>query len=492
MVKRKVNQEVLPQVEVAPPHFPDELKWTTIGINEILEKENRLEASVYGLEGRQARETLKACKWPLKKLGGNNGLAKLFYPNRFKRIYVAKSPLSFFQPSQINCINPKPNLYISPKTKTDLKLLRAKRNQILLTRSGTIGNCTLVSNTLEGKIFSDDLIRITTNKPEVAGYLYAYLRSRIGYALVNTNNYGAVISHIEPKQLEDIPIPNPTPILINQIHSLIIESFRLRDESNHILNSTQILLKKALKFPEFDKIKASYFDNKAELQNYSVKLSNLNERLDASYHIPIVHSIENHLRKNSAEITNMGDNRISQKILLPGRFKRVYVKEGQGIVFFSGKNIQELIPNDIKYLSFSQHQRKIKEELTLQENMILVTCSGTVGNMTLVPKHWEGWAMTHDIIRIIPNNISMAGYIYAWLSSEYAFPLIARTIYGSVVGHIEKEHISKITIPFLADKHIQEEINSKVLEANQKRYEAYRKEKEAMDILNGKVIYSEK
>ena len=51
----------------------------------------------------------------------------------------------------------------------------------------------------------------------------------------------------------------------------------------------------------------------------------------------------------------------------------------------------------------------------------------------LVPKHWDGRAMTHDIIRLVPANKEISGYLYAWLSSDYARELIHRFAYGAVV-----------------------------------------------------------
>ena len=73
--------------------------------------------------------------------------------------------------------------------------------------------------------------------------------------------------------------------------------------------------------------------------------------------------------------------------------------------------------------------------------------------------------MTHDIIRIVRVNKEMSGYLYAWLSSGYVYELIHRFAYGTVVRHIEKEHISQVNIPLLRDESAQREINDAVLEA---------------------------
>ena len=246
--------------------------------------------------------------------------------------------------------------------------------------------------------------------------------------LIETNNYGAVISHIEPEHLNNIAIPNPPHNLKQEIHNLIEESFKLRDESNKLMDEAQDFLKTALQLPSIERLqkKVKQFDKKAGVLNYAVPLNELDNRLDGSYHVPIVHIIEQHLQKNAKEVTCIGDKNISQSVILPGRFKRVYVEEGNGIVFFGGKQIYELYPNNKKYLSSSHHRDRIKNQLSLRENMTMITCSGTIGKVTIVPKHWEGWTANQHIIRVVPANNKIAGYLYAWLSSDYAYPLITR------------------------------------------------------------------
>ena len=464
------------------------LKWTTVGVREVSEKGYRLEASVYSNDSRQARKDLEQCKWEVVHLG-DEFIEDAFYLGRFKRIYVAeKDGVPFILPSQITEIHPRANKFISPTTNIDMKSTRVKKGQVLLTRSGTIGVVSYVSKTLENQSISDDVIRIETRP--YSGYIYAYLKSKIGRLLIETNNYGSVIKHIEPAHLNHIPIPNPPPILKQTIHNLIEESFKLRDESNELMDEAQALLKETLHLPDVEALQAEQADHKAGMLHYSVSSSELGNRLDASYHVPIVQAIEQHLQKTAKEVVKVGDSRISQSVILPGRFKRVYVEEGRGIVFFSGKNISELDPSDKKYLSFSQHDEKIKNELTIREGMILVTCSGTIGKTTFVPKHWDGWAMTHDIIRLVPANNEISGYLYAWLSSPYARELINRFTYGAVVGHIEKEHILRVSVPLLRDENTQQEINNKVLDANKKRAEAYNLEQEALTVLDEQVIYA--
>ena len=476
-------------VEDQEPKTPD-LKWASVVVREIIEKGYRLEASVYGIEVRQARQHLEKGKWEVVHLCGEKGLVTAYHGLRFKRIYVEKSDFPIYQPAQANDLYPRPSAYISDLTQTDIDALRVKRGQVLLTCSGTIGNCTYVRNTLDNLIFSHDLIRIESK--EYNGFIYAFLKSKIGRLLITTNNYGAVIKHIESKHLNDIPVPNPPSILKQVIHNLIEESFSLRDESNELMDEAQILLQEALQLPDIEDLqeRAEQFDKTGGVLNYSVLSSELTDRLDGSYYVPIVKVIEQEIAKTAREVLSVGESRISQSVILPSRFKRVYVEEGNGVVFFGGAQIYELDPRNKKYLSSSQHGDIIKKQLTLRENMTLITCSGTIGKVTIVPKHWDGWTANQHIIRVIPANNKIAGYLCAWLSSDYAYPLIIRNAYGAVVDEINVEQVAAISIPLLHDENTQEAINDKVLKANRKRTEAYKLEQEALTVLDEKVIYA--
>lgn len=487
-----VNQNLAYKVDVPAPKEKTEetpLKWCAVSLSDVASRGNRLEASVFDVEAKQARQIIAKGKYPLITIGGTTGIASSYTCGRFKRIWVEKSDYPIYQPSTIVDIKPTPDGYISKLTRTNIDSLRVHKGQVLMTCSGTIGKVTYVSKTLDNCIFSHDLLRINCNNIVDAGYIYTYLKSRLGNKILLTNSYGAVITHIEPEHLATVPIPNAPPELKSKINELIIRSYELRDESNDLIDRATQLLIDELQLPAIKELDVDYYKKNAPVDTFSVKLSDIKGRIDASYHVPIVNAIIQHLHQHAGQITTVGDNRISKDIILPGRFKRVYVDEEYGVTFFGGRSIAELDPSDKKYLSFSQHDKKIKEELTIKENMILVTCSGTIGNIALVPKHWDGYAMTHDIIRLVPQN-DLNGYLYIWLQSSYAAVLLKASEYGSVVQHIEKEHLNSLPIPMLKNHEVQLQINNLALKANQKRYEAYNLEQRALKIMDEEVIYA--
>ena len=61
---------------------------------------------------------------------------------------------------------------------------------------------------------------------------------------------------------------------------------------------------------------------------------------------------------------------------------------------------------------------------------------------------------------------------------------IVRDTYGAVVDEIDDRQLSQVEIPLLKNESKQKEINDKVLQANELRYQAYLKEQEAIAIMN--------
>lgn len=476
---------------VEPADLPEEeLRWCTVTLQDVLKQGSRFEASVFDVEGKHAREVLKRCKWTIKSISGENAIAReVFVPGRVKRIYLKPddpNSIGFLGSSEMLDVKPVPCKWLS-RDEARYQQFKVQKGWVLISCSGTIGNLTYVSETLSSFMVSQHAIRVVAEYP---GYVYCFLKTSIGKALVKTNIYGAVISEIEPEHLAEVPIPDPPYVLKKRIHDLVIRSYALRDESNALLDEAEAFLYDVLKLPPLERLRPHYFDKTTDLRNYAVKLSNLTGRIDASYYMPIVNAILRRLRKEAAEITTIGAPHISKRVILPGRFARVYVEEGQGTVFFGGKQLFELDPANKKYLSLVKHGDRIKSDLLLKENMILITRSGTIGKVALAPRHWEKWVANEHIIRVEPASADIAGYLYVFLATDYGRELIKRFTYGSVVDEINDRHVSEVPVPLLKDATTQAEINSLALEANVKRTKAYYAEQEAIRITNEEVIYT--
>lgn len=460
-------------------------QWYSLPISLVENMEHRIDASAYNADALAALSKVMHYKNGAIPLWGENGIIRnAFVCSRFKRIYTNnETDIPFFLPSDIENVFPKATKYISPLTRTNLNALRVKSGMLLMSCSGTIGKSTIVSKYLNNQVFSHDLLRITFHNSYDLGYTYAFFNTIEGLLILQSNNYGAVIDHIEPDHLRNVIIPKASVELRQEIHNLIMQSFEFRDQSNELIENAHNLLFKELSLPPISEIEPKQYNTDDKFRCISISASRLDGRLDVSYHVPEVESIIDILQNNAARVLKIKDPEISRCIILPGRFKRVYVDKKHGVPFFGGKQLLQLTPSNVKYLSRTHHDKRIKEQLTIRENMSVISCSGTIGKVNIVPKHWDGWALSQHVIRVVPSSKDIAGYIYAWLSSPYCKMLILRNSYGAVIDELSDEQIGNIRIPILKDTKKIKKINEDILLANHFRYEAALKEEDALTLM---------
>ncbi len=463
--------------EIDYTYLPNKLKYISVSLTEIFNNKLRLEANAFNIETKVLKDKIINNKSGYTTIAG---LCKSYRPGITKRNYVNKKDgVPMYTPTQITEIQPKSYKYLSKEQIKELSDWILVKGELVLTCSGTVGKVSMISKTLSKKVFSQNMIRLYDY--DYMGYIYTFLQSKTGNKIITSNNYGAVIKHIDPEHLEGVVIPNAPKYLKKEIHDLILKSYNLRDQSNVLIDKAEAILYNELQLKPIQELCHNYYNNKIDLRNYTTKLSHVNFRFDSSYHLPIFDTILNHLEEKSFEIKYLSNPDVTKSITLPGRFKRTYVEsEKFGIKFIGGKQIFDLNPNSEKFLSKSIHGTRLGEQLILKENCLLITRSGTIGKVVLVPRHWDNWAANEHIIRVFPKNKEIAGYIFCWLNSEYGLNMIKKHTYGAVVDEIDTSHVGDIPLPLLKNKSKQKEINDLVLKANDLRYKAHLKEQEAL------------
>ena len=142
-----------------------------------------------------------------------------------------------------------------------------------------------------------------------------------------------------------------------------------------------------------------------EVEHFSILSSILRGkqslRMDASHYNPSFYKALDILRHSKMELKRLGV--ITSRVFIPPRFKRIYVGQDHGIPFLQGGHIPHFQPADLKYLSRTAHKRL--ERWIIEAGWILVTCSGTIGRVTLCPEEWDKWAASQHILRIVPKGI---------------------------------------------------------------------------------------
>jgi type I restriction enzyme S subunit len=240
--------------------------------------------------------------------------------------------------------------------------------------------------------------------------------------------------------------------------------------------------------PEIDEGDVEYFGREKGrvVKSFEIKASELNQRLDASYHIPLFHlALQNLMKAKLGIIKNLGEVADS---FVPPRFKRAYVRDpADGISLLQGTHIPQIIPQDMKYI-----WKKMKNLNTyiVRKNWILVTCSGTIGRLSLVRDYWDGWTATNHLLRIITNeNEIHPGYLTAFLLSIYGQVQFQRLIYGGVVDEIGEagKLFNDILILKPKNKTIENKIGNLIFEAYDKRDKSNRIDDEAIKLLERRL-----
>ena len=169
---------------------------------------------------------------------------------------------------------------------------------------------------------------------------------------------------------------------------------------------------------------------------------------------------------------------VAERIFIPPRFRRVYVAPKYGVPFLQGSHIPMMKPYDLKYLSRRAHPNLHK--WIIREGWVLVTCSGTIGRIALVPKAIDGWAASQHIERIVPNpERAHPGYLAAFLMTPYAQHQLTSKIYGGVVDELTEDDTAAIWLPD-APLEVQSSIGELVVKAFEKKEQANKIEDEAI------------
>ena len=481
-VAKKLEKEVIEIIDLPK----DDISWSSVSLSEVLERDNRLEASTFNIDRAHSIQLLENSKYDLVLLGTKEiGFKDCFYGPRAKRNYLTNidsTSIGFLGSSEMLDIYPDPVKFVSHDNSM-VDSLSLTEGIILISRSGTIGNVTFVGQTLSKFLVSEHAIRLVMN--EFPGFVYTYLNTDVAQNLLHAEKFGSVILEIEPDALKNMLIPNAPTLIKKKIHDLIMDSYANRDESNRLIDEATKIMIEELELPPIDDLKKEAFSYSKEINSFSIKLSDLNGRLESNYHLPIIKVLENHLREK-ADLVKLENKEITENIVLAGVFKRNYVQKGHGYPFLGGKEITQLSPETDKYLSKITHKKRYEKELRVKENWILVTDRGTIGKVVIVPKHMENMAVSQNVLKIVPKIYP--GYIYCFLNSDYGQILIKRQSYGSVVNMIDDSSLGDVQIPIIKDREIVKKIDCLVLEANELRYQAYKQEQKAIEIMNREVL----
>lgn len=192
-------------------------------------------------------------------------------------------------------------------------------------------------------------------------------------------------------------------------------------------------------------------------------------RMEVGFYASEGYQAVNSMRGSGFQMTCVGN---LAQILWFGPFSRKYVKDpNHGVPFLTSSSMMDVRPKPEKIIS-RKHTGHL-DRLIIRDGCILISCSGTIGNVALCTKDVDGWACSQDAIRVVVTNSDDLGPVYCYLQSPLGQYLIKRAQTGSVIRHIYEHDVSILPLPRLP-RRLRKELSDRIKKANALRVEANR------------------
>ena len=404
----------------------------------------RLDCNPYMSGALEARDTLK--RLPVtEKLSAVT--ARIFHAGREARLWVSDADhgVPFMGSSDIRVADFSALPLIAKRQVERNPLFTLGAGWTLITRSGTIGRMAYARPDMAGMACSEHVLRVVPDVARIpSGYLYAFLSSRYGVPLVVSGIYGAIIQHIEPEHIAELPVPRFGPVFEQEVAQLIDAAAAERVAASKHRRAALELFQAKIGW-------SHHSDSIARAPMASALLG----RMDAFHYSPRVETGRASLATDFG--IRLGDQ--VERVFEPNRGSRLKVTDPAfGVPFLSSSSVFELNPS-AEYL-ISRSLTPHLEGLLVSDCDVLIPRSGQLGGIigrAVLPLPMNvGQAGSEHLVRVRCHSPQDAAYLWAVLASEPGYWALVGTAFGSSIPSLDSSLISDLTIPWLSDLDRQE------------------------------------
>jgi len=426
------------------------------------EIEGRIDPFYYRPEFRELKERIKCFR--IKKLGeiatfqyGLNEIAK----EEGDIIYVRITDIDEFG------LLKKDNLaYLNYNE--SYKNYRLNKGDVLIARIGaTFGKSYYFDENFDA-VFAGYLIRIKLKINEISPkFLFYYFQTKFFWNQANMLVKGGAQPQFNANTIKDLLIPFPDKQTQNKIVQLMDKAYSSKKskefEAQKLLDSINdyVLDELGIKLPEL-KDKMTYVVYADDVKG---------KRIDAYYYQPKFEEVEKAIKNGKFEFKELKE--FITKIHYGASVKNEYVDEGIPLL-----RIMNLKPNKFDLRDIVKLPESMKKDLGnafVKEGDLLISRSGTVGIVSVVPKEADGFAFGSFMIKFCLNDKVNKNYISAWLNTKLQKLLTEREKIGAIQGNITIGTIEnlKIALPPLPNQNkIADEVKARMQKAEQLQKEA--------------------
>jgi hypothetical protein len=408
---------------------------------------DRLDAHYFTSPGVAAAErvaTLEASGSNTTRVGD---LAKVWDPPRFARAYaaVAEEGIAYLRPYDVFDYIPMEADRLSTARNDDWDRLIPATGTILQTCSGrNLGPVTIADDALASFALSHDMIRIEVADEEMRHYLLAFLKTPTGQALLRRSKSGSVIDHITTSDVAAVPVllvPDDLRKMISdQMREATLASANARGKLMSLLASMEEVL------PTPKRIEPMY-------KGWSLRTPDLMDRLDSAFYDPRV-------RAAREQVVNSGGTRCGElaEASLPVRYKRYYVNSEHGRPILSGRQLLQVEPVNLRYVSDRSFKDPTQYELSAGMTVFgaVGRSEGRQGTPALIAAGRHGWLASNDVMRLRPRPGVNPGAVWLAIAAHQSRLQINALSFGSVIDHMNPWDVEDVIVPVVSDAVAQE------------------------------------
>jgi hypothetical protein len=400
--------------------------------------DRRLEAGTYLSSGYGVRLLLEQARGDWCRFAE---LADSWAPPRIKQILVdPKYGVPYLNTSQVFDVRPRPRKFLAFAKTSAAETRLARQGTILVMASASPGRSTLVTRAHENAFISHHFLRVVPKDPKLSGWVYAFLRSPQGFAMMQGAQYASIIRHIEPHHLGALPVPMVTAAVAADFRERVARIVELRNESFARADEADLMFETALgpiSHPQTD----------AGFTVQASALSNGRRRLEAAYHTPCAADVIA-LFDQSEPLRDVVD-----RAWWMTRFKR-YFGDG-GIPYTSADELFSIDPQENKRILVSPTDNH--RDYFVDPGWIVMACSGQVyglnGAAMLMTSEHANVFFSHDLIRIVADRQKIRpGYLVVALTHPtHGRPVLIRAAYGTSIPHLDPNDVLDFPVVRLSE-----------------------------------------
>lgn len=404
----------------------------------------RLDSSYYLSEGNIATRMVDAAikKSPRYIHMGDKDVVTVWQPNRNILVYAGggEESVPYLQPYDILEFLPEARAQLSSH-QNPIDRLKVPAGTILQTCSGrNLGPLVISDQYLESFVFGSDLMRITINDPNTRFYIYAFLSTWVGQALLHSSKTGSVIDHLSADDIRDLRIPVFNEEIFKTVSALMQESHELYSRARMELVHCK---------EEYCSAIGMHKETAPLCSGWAVSLKSIftgnGTRIDAAYYDWTTRAAAETLRTTGGVQLST----VATTHKPGGRNKTNYVEKEYGLPTLSGRQLLQNQAVGLKYLPKSSAEKY--SSFRLQKNWIAYPADGRVegrlGTPVIITESRDGWFASGHVGRIEAHPGIHPGYLYLAFSHPIVQAQLSAVACGSVVDAVYPEDVEKFILP---------------------------------------------